>query len=140
MNYYVRDWLKSVVRFCRRDNARHSEEGDTLVEVLIALVILGMASVALLVSFATSITASSTYRDVATLDTVLRSASEEVITQIQQQPAALFESCGGAANVKFSLPTGYRAAITSVSYWNATAVPAPTTLSFVSNCVPNAAQ
>ncbi|HUZ41829.1 MAG TPA: type II secretion system protein, partial [Acidimicrobiales bacterium] len=132
MKYYVPDWLKSAVRFCRRDNARFSEEGDTLIEVLIAIVILGMASVALLVSFATSITASGTYRDVATLDTVLRSASEEVITQIQQQPAALFESCGGAADVTFSLPTGYTAAITSVSYWNGAA--------FQSTCVPNAEQ
>jgi type II secretory pathway pseudopilin PulG len=132
MKCYVPDWLKSVVRFCSRDNARHSEAGDTLIEVLIAIVILGMASVALLVSFATSISASSTYRDVATLDTVLRSASEEVITQIQQQPAALFASCLGWTKVTFSLPTGYTAAIAPPNYWNGSA--------FISACVPNAEQ
>ncbi|HEY5112442.1 MAG TPA: prepilin-type N-terminal cleavage/methylation domain-containing protein, partial [Acidimicrobiales bacterium] len=132
MKLYAPDWLRRVARRCVRDTTDRSEAGDTLVEVLIALVILGVASVALLVSFATSITASGTYRDVATLDTVLRSASEEVITQIQQQPAALFESCGGAANVVFTLPTGYTAAITSVSYWNGAA--------FQTTCVPNAEQ
>jgi hypothetical protein len=129
---YVPEWLRKAARRCVRDGDRRSEAGDTLLEVLIALVVLSVASVALLVSFATSISASSTYRDVATLDTVLRTASEEVITQIQQQPAALFQSCAGAANVTFSLPTGYTAAITAVSYW--------TGASFVTSCVPNAEQ
>ena len=132
MKRYAPDWLRRVVRRCVRDAADRSEAGDTLLEVLIALVVLSVASVALLVSFATSISATSTYRDVATLDSVLRSASEEVITQIQQQPAALFASCGGAANVTFSLPSGYSASITAVSYWNSVA--------FISTCVPNAPQ
>src|SRR5665213_4371545 len=82
---YVPDSLRRAARRCVRGREHRSEAGDTLLEVLIALVVLGMASVALLVSFATSISASSTYRDVATLDSVLRTASEEVITQIQQQ-------------------------------------------------------
>jgi len=129
---YVPDWLRKSARRCVRGGEQRSEAGDTLLEVLIALVVLGVASVALLVSFATSISASSTYRDVATLDSVLRTASEEVITQIQQQPAAMFASCGGAANVTFSLPTGYTAAITAVEYWTGS--------SFGTACVPNAQQ
>jgi len=129
---YVPDWLRKFTRRFNRNGDCRSEAGDTLLEVLIALVVLGVASVALLVSFATSITASGTYRDVATLDSVLRTASEEVITQIQQQPAALFQSCGGAANVTFTLPTGYTAAITADNYWTGT--------SFIATCVPNAEQ
>ncbi|HEY5103644.1 MAG TPA: type II secretion system protein, partial [Acidimicrobiales bacterium] len=132
MKRYVPDSLRRAAQRCVRGREHRSEAGDTLLEVLIALVVLGMASVALLISFATSISASSTYRDVATLDSVLRTASEEVITQIQQQPAALFQSCAGAANVTFSLPVGYSAAITAVSYWTGS--------SFVTTCVPNAPQ
>ena len=112
--------------------SRHSEAGDTLVEVLIALVVLGLASVAMMMAFATTISATAEQRNLATFDTVLRSASEEVITQIQQQPAALFESCSGAAQVAFSLPSGYTAQITTVKYWNGSI--------FAAACTPNAAQ
>src|SRR5664280_2861900 len=103
-----------------------SEAGDTLVEVLLALVVLGLASVAMLVAFATSISASAEHRSLATFDTELRSASEQIISQIQQQTNPQYESCapvadyqaGGTNQVTFSLPAGYTAKITSVQYWN----------------------
>jgi type II secretory pathway pseudopilin PulG len=78
----------------RAERAPRSEVGDTLIEVLLALVILGLASVALLLAFGTSISSSAEHRSLTTFDTVLRTASEEAISQIQnQQPNSLFGTC-----------------------------------------------
>jgi type II secretory pathway pseudopilin PulG len=111
----------------RAERAPRSEVGDTLIEVLLALVILGLASVALLLAFGTSISASAQHRSLTTFDTVLRTASEEAISQIQnQQPNSLFGTCpvlnGTPAldAVSFNLPTGWSAHVTSVQYWSAT--------------------
>ena len=57
------------------EGALDQERGDTLVEVLLAIVILGLAGVALLTAFATSITASAQHRNLATLDASVRAAS-----------------------------------------------------------------
>jgi len=113
--------LRSLVDGAARSGARaktpRSEAGDTLIEVLLAIVVLGMASVALLVAFATTISGSAEHRSLATMDTVLRSAAEEAISQIQQQSNSQFGQCNLPA-VNFSLPAGYQATIESVEYWD----------------------
>ena len=126
-----------------------SEAGDTLVEVLLAIVVLGLTSVALLAGFGTMISSSAQYRSLATMDTVLRSASQQAVSQVGQQSGALFASCqsagpSGPGQVNFSLPAGYTAVVSSVQYWNASATPPafnpPSTwlgTSF-SPCIPNA--
>jgi hypothetical protein len=100
------------------EKSRLSEAGDTLIEVLLAIVVLGMTSVAIIVAFATSISGSAEHRSLATMDTVLRSAAEQAISQIQQQSSAQFGQCPVPDAVTFSLPTGYTAALGSVQYWN----------------------
>ena len=80
----------------RPGRAGRAEAGDTLIEVLFAVVILGIASVALMIAFAASISASAVHRSLATFDTVIRSASQQAISQIQQQPDPLYESCAPA--------------------------------------------
>jgi type II secretory pathway pseudopilin PulG len=109
-----------------------SEAGDTLIEVLLAIVVLGIAAVAILLAFATSLSGTGEHRTLATFDTALRTVSEEATSQIQQQTTTVFASCGGAAAVQFTnLPSGYTALITSTQYWNGT--------SFVSgSCIANA--
>ena len=67
---------------------RSSERGDTLVEVLLAMVILGIAGVALLAGFATSIAASAEHRNLASLDSSTRIAANEAIADVQQQAQA----------------------------------------------------
>ncbi len=84
--------LKAIIT--RRGNARtNSESGDTLVEVLLALVVLGLASVALIIAFQTSISASSEHRNLATDDTVLATASQEIISAIQNDPSLFTAAC-----------------------------------------------
>jgi hypothetical protein len=101
---------------------RRSEAGDTLIEVLIALVVLGIASVAMILAFATSINGSANHRSLATFDTVLKTAADEVTSQLQQQSNALWGTCSGASpSTTFTgLPSGYTAQVTSVQYWNGT--------------------
>ena len=119
------------------------DEGDTLIEILFSLLILSVATVALLIAFATSISASATHRTAATFDTAIRSASQQAVAQLQQQTSPLYKSCGtlayyttpqaqGGGAPTFSL-TGYTAAITGVQYWSGS--------SFSSNgtCVPELA-
>ena len=50
-----RSLAERIAHSSEHDGPRRSEDGDTLIEVLLALVILGLASVALLTAFATSI-------------------------------------------------------------------------------------
>jgi len=130
---------------------RRSEAGDTLIEVLLALVVLGLTSVALLAAFGTAISSSAEYRGLATMDTVLRSVSQQAISQVGQQSGALFASCetagpSGSGQVNFSLPAGYTAVVSSVQYWDASLTPAafdsPSTWDSTSGsfspCTPNA--
>ncbi len=76
----------------KKEVRRHSEAGDTLIEVLLALTILGIAGIALITGFATSITASAQHRNLATQNTSLRAATDEVTAFLQQYSNEIF-SC-----------------------------------------------
>jgi hypothetical protein len=111
----------------RRGRSRYDEAGDTLVEILLALIVLGLASVALLIAFSTSISASATHRKLATSDIVLSAVSQQAIASINSQ-LLLFQSCQSLAyfqaNVPMTVPIQYSASytvqLTSVQYWNTT--------------------
>ncbi len=126
------------------NTGRRSEAGDTLVEVLLAIVILGIASVALLLAFGTSISGSASHRNLATFDTVLRTAAEETTSLMQQQSSSVWGTCGAAGAVTnaggaltISLPTGYTAQITSVAYWNGSSFSSAVSPPFTAACASN---
>ena len=120
----------------RSEDRRRSESGSTLVEVLLAVLILGITSAAILLAFSSSIFASAAHRNLITADIVLRDVSESATSQIQQSTSAFVCPATGT-NVSFTaasgyaLPAGYTAAV-SVTYWNGAA--------FTSTCIPNASQ
>src|SRR5580692_9152734 len=60
------------------------DRGDTLIEVLMALLVLSLCALAVMIAFSTSISASQQHRDLATANIVLASASQQAIAQIQQ--------------------------------------------------------
>ena len=116
-----------------------SERGDTLVEVLLALIILSVAGVALLAGFATAISSSAEHRNLASQDSSERTAANAAIADIQQQ--------AGQSNDPFSCPNGqpdsftpsfsnltghFQVTITSVNYWNGSG--------WQSGCIAGAAQ
>lgn len=108
----------------------HSNSGDTLLEVLITLVVISLCVVAFLSAFTTTISASAEHRTLVSMDALLRSVSENAVSQIQQQPSPLYVSCAIPSNygsVKLNPPTNYTATISSVAYWNGS--------SFGSTCV-----
>ena len=114
---------------CRRER-RRSEGGDTLVEVLLALTVLGLASVALLIGFGTSITASGEHRNLALYNTVLATASQEAISAIDAQSSLFVDACSTPVSAYpdystgFPLPAPYSSydvtyvATNPVQYWN----------------------
>ena len=83
--------------FPQSKESRYSEAGDTLVEVLLAIVILGLAAVAILLAFGTSISGSAEHRNLATADTVLRTAAEVTTSLIQQQSSTQWGNCPNPA-------------------------------------------
>ena len=112
------------------DESRTSERGDTLIEVLLAIVILGIAGVALLTGFATSITASASHRSLATLDASVRAASNQAISQVQQSNVFGPNTCTNAAanpttNTSFSpmwsLAGSFTVTSYNAQYWSGTA-------------------
>ena len=103
---------------------RYSEDGDTLVEVLAALVVLGIAAMALLFGFATSITASAEHRNLASLDSSVRIAANQAIADVQQE-------AGNTENNPFLCPatswaptfdnlTGSYTVAATRTWWNGT--------------------
>jgi len=121
--------------------ATGDERGDTLVELLMTLVVLGLAGVALVAAFGTSILASGEHRQLANVDAVMRSTAESATALLQQQPDPKYLTCGDATyynstlnndlSLKQNLPPGYTFLITNVNYWNgavfsATCIPTST--------------
>ncbi len=127
----------------RRIRTRRDERGDTLVEVLLALTVFSIASVAALVGFMTMISSSTQYQDTASFTTAIQNASQAVSAQIEDVGSSLYVPCatvadyqpGGADAVSFAnadLPLGYTAEVTQVQYWNGS--------SFVNSCQSGTAQ
>ncbi len=127
------------------DRDRYSESGDTLIEVLLALVVLALASLALLIAFSTSISSSAEHRQLATYNTVLATATQVTIANIQAQPS-LF-SCPPNLSAYpgyiggITLPAPYTgkytvdyAVVNPVQYWN------PALEAFGNTCEPNQPQ
>lgn len=119
----------------RPHRPRRSEAGDTMVEVLLALIVLGLASVALITAFSTSISASSLHRKLASADIVLNSSSQQAIAGIGSH-LTLFTSCVTPTTTPTTIasflqhagitiaPTysgQFTATITNVLWWNASA-------------------
>ena len=100
---------------------RFSEDGDTLIEVLLSVVVLGIAAVALLTGFATAITASAEHRHLASLDSSTRIAANEAIADVQQQaqdPANNPFLCANTFTPTFTNLTGSFTVTSTVLYWN----------------------
>ena len=117
------------------------ERGDTLVEVLLALAVLGIAGLALLTAFATSITASADHRNLASLDSSERIAANRAIADIQQEAQQYADqasdpfSCPDTFTPTFSNVTGLFQVTYTMGWWNGSSFQTGT-----SNCISDAPQ
>jgi prepilin-type N-terminal cleavage/methylation domain-containing protein len=99
-----------------RPNIR-AEEGFSLAEILVTIVIVGITFTAILGALTTSITVSALQRKQATADTVARSAGEWVKDSVQNP----YMNCPGNNTYSLSglsVPSDFSVAITGVDYWD----------------------
>lgn len=113
--------------------ATGGDEGFTLVEVLIALVILAVASVVLVASMGSLVVASANHRGIASSDAVLRDFSDAVKAKAATVSSSTYTTCyppglvpTGSASAWYTPPSSFTGTVTvtSLSYW----IPADSTL------------
>ncbi|MEV7583337.1 prepilin-type N-terminal cleavage/methylation domain-containing protein [Streptomyces erythrochromogenes] len=93
----------------RRPRRPRGEEGETLVEVLVALVLMGIAFAAVFGGIGTAIISSDRQQKVTTADSVVRSAAEKVVS-------APYASCARGYGTP-TPPEGYTLTV-EVEYWD----------------------
>lgn len=98
------------------------DAGETLVELLVAVVIVGIAVVGLLAGLLVTLDASTLHREQALSQNAARAWAEQV-------SASTYTDCATPASFappSPALPSGYTATVTAVQYWTGT--------SFASSC------
>jgi prepilin-type N-terminal cleavage/methylation domain-containing protein len=99
---------------------QRSDRGETLIELVVAVAILGIAAVAILGGAMMSIRTSVMHRNDATGGAYVRSFAEAIQTDVD---ANGYKSCANAASgyagvAVPDLPTGYTKSVTVVQSWN----------------------
>jgi prepilin-type N-terminal cleavage/methylation domain-containing protein len=103
---------------------RAEERGETLVELLLAVAIMGIAAVALMAGLTTSVLVSDSHRKQATAGTAVRDYAEALQTYVAN--GNYVDNCAspsGYALGSFAVPAGYQHSVVagSMKYWNGTA-------------------
>jgi type II secretory pathway pseudopilin PulG len=110
---------------------RRDDRGESLIELLATIVVMGIAVTAILGAVATSIHLTDVHRKQAVAGNLVRGFGETVEAGVQASPTK-YLSCGSVVNYRALYPTpadfpaDYSRDVTAVSYWNGTA--------FVSTC------
>ncbi len=116
----------------RRSSHVRDARGETLIELLVAMSILGVAVVALVGGIGTSIVVTDAHRKQATAEAVIHTFAESIESSVAAIPTA-YASCPSLSTYTtpagFAVPAGFTAAVTAVTYWNG--APAG---SFVTTC------
>lgn len=87
--------------------------GFTLIEVLVAVTLLGIGVTVILSGIMTSILTSDIHRKQATGETVLRGYAEAA----KKEAASSYSSCATTYTVPFTPAEGYTATLEGVDYW-----------------------
>lgn len=124
-----------VYSFSYSRESRHGDNGDTLIEILLAIVVLGLTGVALLGGFASAIGGSADYRYLAVNDVVLKDFAESMIQQVQLASPPAFQPCASMSGTAssdsqisygtpghqvfllYQPPQGYAVTVTSIEYF-----------------------
>jgi prepilin-type N-terminal cleavage/methylation domain-containing protein len=102
----------------------HSEDrGETLIELLVALAILGIALVAVVGAFGASITMSDVHRKQASAGAAVRNYAELVTDYVAGTgySGCAAASAYAAGTVGYTAPSGYTASPASIKYWTGSA-------------------
>lgn len=98
-----------------------ADGGETLVEVLVTIIIMGIAAAAILAGLQLSLQASSIERKEATSGAYVRNYAEAIEGYLAT--STNYKPCAGAnyyspALIGFSVPSGYTATQTAATVWN----------------------
>jgi|1186.fasta_scaffold51153_2 prepilin-type N-terminal cleavage/methylation domain-containing protein len=104
-----------------RRNSPRSERGETLIELLLALAILGIAGVAIVEGMLVGVRSSVIHRNDATGGTYVRSFAEAIQNSVDVSGG--YKSCATASSAYAGvavpgLPSGYTKSVTAVQSWN----------------------
>jgi len=102
---------------------QRNERGETLIELVVAVAILGIASVAILGGLMMGVRTSVMHRNDATGGAYVRSFAEAIQTDVD---ANGYRTCANAASgyagvAVPDLPAGYTKSVTAVQSWNGSA-------------------
>jgi type II secretory pathway pseudopilin PulG len=93
------------------------QRGETLLELLVAITILGVCVVAIGSGIALAVRVSALHRSQATAGAYARSYAEVV----ESAATTSYVNCASTYSVSgFSAPSGFSAAVVGVKYWNGT--------------------
>jgi type II secretory pathway pseudopilin PulG len=101
------------------------EGGETLLELVMALGILGIAIVAIASTMAISTAVSANHRNEASAQTYARDYAEQIEAYVASGTSGSphYVACAGAnayspGTVGYTVPTGFTATVTAASAWN----------------------
>jgi type II secretory pathway pseudopilin PulG len=104
-------------------SAPRGDRGETLVEVLVTVMIMGVAAVVLLGGLGTSVRMSGLRREQATGQAYVRAFAQALDSSVAASPSG-YVACATAASYAGAYTTGdthFTAQVLSVTYWNGTA-------------------
>jgi type II secretory pathway pseudopilin PulG len=104
----------------RRRPRIEDDSGETLVEILVAIVIMSTAVLAVVGAIATSIKMSDIHRKQSVAGAAVRSYAEALQNAVIASPTA-YVPCATNYTPSFSAPPGYTLLTPTITYWNGTA-------------------
>jgi type II secretory pathway pseudopilin PulG len=106
------------------------DAGETLIELLVAIVVMGIAVVVIMAGFATVILMSDVHRKQATAGAYVHDYAEAIentvntVTMVNGKPVDGYQVCAGTATYASAVgftDSAYTASVASVRYWSGSA-------------------
>lgn len=108
-----------------RRRPQRGDAGESLVELLVSISVIGIAVTALLGAIGTAVDSSRQHQDTARGQAILRSWAETLSRPQDSGSGYTYTSCATPAafppaSGSVTVPAGWSAAVTSVQWWNGT--------------------
>jgi Tfp pilus assembly protein PilV len=106
------------------DERSRGDRGETLIELMVAVMIMSTAVIAIVGALALSIRVSDIHRKQATAGAAVRAFAEALETKVAETPTGYHDAtCATPANYAgmYAAPAGYTAEVMAVKFWSGSA-------------------